>query len=81
MVRADVNGNFLIGNPLCREGKVDVNANDENRMSGLCHVAKLECINNAELGIAIARFLLGEGGDLNVCGKDGGTLHGAAVYD
>lgn len=34
LVRADMDGNFLMGNLLCREGKVDVNANDENRVSG-----------------------------------------------
>ncbi|KAG4033313.1 hypothetical protein MFRU_005g03250 [Monilinia fructicola] len=82
LVRAAIDGNFEIVKLLYEEGHVDLNARDAHGTTALCYVAKLKGMDrNAELGIEMARFLLERGADPNLCGKDEGPLHGAAIYD
>ncbi|ESZ93263.1 ankyrin 2,3/unc44 [Sclerotinia borealis F-4128] len=82
LIRAAMDGNFLIVKLLCEEGNVNLNARDEHGTTALCYAAKLKGKDTSpEFGIEMARFLLDKGADPNICGEDEGPLHGAALQD
>jgi len=73
-------GHWDILKIISSEGKIDINCQDGQGLTALCHSAGLKNQDNEENGYEMAEFLLARGADPNILGSDG-PLHIAAVRE
>lgn len=80
LIRAARDGNLQIVKILCEEGHINPNARHSDGTTALCHAAKLKSETD-NTGLEMAQFLLDKGADPNLCSRDEGPLHEAALHD
>ncbi|TVY30865.1 Ankyrin-1 [Lachnellula hyalina] len=79
LIQASSSGHLDIVKRLCSAG-VDVNFQDTQGLTPLCHAAGLKGADHKESGVGIAELLLASGADPNITGSDG-PLHKASTCD
>ena len=66
---------------LCEKGGTDVNSQSEDGRTALYYAAYLKDKASKATGEEMVEYLLNAGADPNLCSRDGGPIHQAAVYD